>query len=162
MSQICDTRLPRLYLNWLTSWSPKSYPGSWKWRKLKVERKMEMVVGIDSVLVVVRLFFGFFLTNLLFPLLEQTNLCGAEMKQLKSVVMGYADLSALSWAHLSSADNIQLLSVAELAIDIIALAPTLSKVFEWCILIQFRTVFTTSSLQFGFKPGVYRLISAPA
>ena len=55
-----------------------------------------MVVGIDSVLVVVRLFFGFFLTNLLFPLLEQTNLCGAEMKQLKSVVMGYADLSALS------------------------------------------------------------------
>ena len=36
----------------------------------------------------------------------------------------------------------------------IALAPTLSKVFERCILIQFHTVFTTSSLQFGFEPGV--------
>jgi hypothetical protein len=36
----------------------------------------------------------------------------------------------------------------------IALAPTLSKVLEWCILIQFRDAFVTSSLQFGFKPGV--------
>lgn len=36
----------------------------------------------------------------------------------------------------------------------IALAPTLSKVFERCILIQFHAAFVTSSLQFGFKPGV--------
>ena len=36
----------------------------------------------------------------------------------------------------------------------IALAPTLSKVFEWCILIKFHGAFATSSLQFGFKPGV--------
>ena len=36
----------------------------------------------------------------------------------------------------------------------IALAPTLSKVFEWCILIQFHAAFVTSSLQFGFKLGV--------
>ena len=36
----------------------------------------------------------------------------------------------------------------------IALAPTLSKVFEWCILIQFHTAFVTSGLQFGFKRGV--------
>ena len=36
----------------------------------------------------------------------------------------------------------------------IALAPTLSKVLEWCILIQFHEAFTTSGLQFGFKPGV--------
>jgi retron-type reverse transcriptase len=35
----------------------------------------------------------------------------------------------------------------------IALAPTLSKVLEWCILIQFCIAFVTSSLQFGFKPG---------
>ena len=36
----------------------------------------------------------------------------------------------------------------------IALAPILSKVFEWCILIDHRSVFTTSSLQFGFKQGM--------
>ena len=36
----------------------------------------------------------------------------------------------------------------------IALAPTLRKVFEWCILIKFHGAFATSSLQFGFKPGV--------
>ena len=33
----------------------------------------------------------------------------------------------------------------------IALTPTLSKVFELCLLTQFRPMFTTSSLQFGFK-----------
>ena len=33
----------------------------------------------------------------------------------------------------------------------IALAPTLSKVFEWCILLEFSSSFTTSPLQFGFK-----------
>ena len=36
----------------------------------------------------------------------------------------------------------------------IALAPTLSKVFEWCILIDHRSSFATSSLQFGFKQGL--------
>ena len=36
----------------------------------------------------------------------------------------------------------------------IALAPTLSKVFEWCILIQYKFAFDTSDLQFGFKPGL--------
>ena len=35
----------------------------------------------------------------------------------------------------------------------IALAPTLSKVFEWCLLFKFQSCFATSSLQFGFKPG---------
>ena len=35
----------------------------------------------------------------------------------------------------------------------IALAPTLSKVFEWCLLFKFQSCFVTSSLQFGFKPG---------
>ena len=35
----------------------------------------------------------------------------------------------------------------------IALAPTLSKIFEWCILLEFQSCFVTSSLQFGFKPG---------
>ena len=35
----------------------------------------------------------------------------------------------------------------------IALAPTLSKVFELCLLFQFQSDFITSSLQFGFKPG---------
>ena len=35
----------------------------------------------------------------------------------------------------------------------IALTPTLSKVFELCLLTQFRPMFTTSSLQFGFKQG---------
>ena len=35
----------------------------------------------------------------------------------------------------------------------IALAPTLSKVFEWCLLFKFQTCFVTSPLQFGFKPG---------
>ena len=35
----------------------------------------------------------------------------------------------------------------------IALAPTLSKVFEWCLLFKFQSCFITSSLQFGFKPG---------
>ena len=33
----------------------------------------------------------------------------------------------------------------------IALAPTLSKVFEWCILLQYSEFFYTSGLQFGFK-----------
>ena len=33
----------------------------------------------------------------------------------------------------------------------IALAPTLSKVFEWCVLIEYRSAFVTSPLQFGFK-----------
>ena len=36
----------------------------------------------------------------------------------------------------------------------IALAPTLSKVFEWCISIEHKPVFATSSLQFGFKQGL--------
>ena len=36
----------------------------------------------------------------------------------------------------------------------IALAPTLSKVFEWCILLEFSSSFTTSPLQFGFKRGL--------
>ena len=35
----------------------------------------------------------------------------------------------------------------------IALAPILSKVFEWCLLFQFQSCFITSSLQFGFKSG---------
>ena len=35
----------------------------------------------------------------------------------------------------------------------IALAPTLSKVFEWCLLFEFQSCFVTSPLQFGFKPG---------
>ena len=35
----------------------------------------------------------------------------------------------------------------------IALAPTLSKIFEWTILIDHRSAFSTSSLQFGFKQG---------
>ena len=35
----------------------------------------------------------------------------------------------------------------------IALAPTLSKVFEWCVLIEYRSAFVTSPLQFGFKQG---------
>ena len=34
----------------------------------------------------------------------------------------------------------------------IVLAPTLSKGFEWCILLEFQSIFVTSSLQFGFKP----------
>ena len=33
----------------------------------------------------------------------------------------------------------------------IALAPILSKILEWCILIQFNNYFVTSPLQFGFK-----------
>ena len=33
----------------------------------------------------------------------------------------------------------------------IALAPTLSKALEWCILLLFRDHFQTSGLQFGFK-----------
>ena len=36
----------------------------------------------------------------------------------------------------------------------IALAPTLSKVFEWTLLIMYLPVFATSPLQFGFKPGL--------
>ena len=36
---------------------------------------------------------------------------------------------------------------------LIALAPTLSKVFELCLLNEYRASFTTSSLQFGFKRG---------
>ena len=35
-----------------------------------------------------------------------------------------------------------------------ALAPTLSKIFKWCILIDHGSAFTTSSLQFGFKHGL--------
>ena len=35
----------------------------------------------------------------------------------------------------------------------IALAPTLSKVFEWSILLKYRSSFITSSLQFGFNQG---------
>ena len=35
----------------------------------------------------------------------------------------------------------------------IALAPTLSKVLEWCILIFDEAAFSTSPLQFGFKKG---------
>ena len=33
----------------------------------------------------------------------------------------------------------------------IALAPTLSKILEWCILLQYSEHFPTSPLQFGFK-----------
>ena len=33
----------------------------------------------------------------------------------------------------------------------IALAPILSKILEWCILLEFSDSFATSSLQFGFK-----------
>ena len=36
----------------------------------------------------------------------------------------------------------------------IALAPILSKIFEWCLLIMYRPAFATSPLQFGFKPGL--------
>ena len=36
----------------------------------------------------------------------------------------------------------------------IALAPTLSRIFEWTILIDHRSAFSTSSLQFGFKQGL--------
>ena len=36
----------------------------------------------------------------------------------------------------------------------IALAPTLCKIFERCILIDHGATFTTSSLQFGFKKGL--------
>ena len=35
----------------------------------------------------------------------------------------------------------------------IALAPTLSKMLEWCILIFDEAAFSTSPLQFGFKEG---------
>ena len=35
----------------------------------------------------------------------------------------------------------------------IALAPILSKVFEWCLIFQFQSCFITSLLQFGFKSG---------
>jgi len=35
----------------------------------------------------------------------------------------------------------------------IALAPILSKVLEWSILLKYRSSFITSSLQFGFKQG---------
>ena len=35
----------------------------------------------------------------------------------------------------------------------IALAPTLSKVLEWCILILYSDTLVTSGLQFGFKKG---------
>ena len=35
----------------------------------------------------------------------------------------------------------------------IALAPTLSKVLEWSILLQFGSYLSTSDLQFGFKSG---------
>ena len=36
----------------------------------------------------------------------------------------------------------------------IALATTLSKVLEWCILLFCGNSFLTSPLQFGFKPGM--------
>lgn len=36
----------------------------------------------------------------------------------------------------------------------IALAPILSKVFEWCLLLDNKSAFSTSSLQFGFKQGL--------
>ena len=36
----------------------------------------------------------------------------------------------------------------------IALAPTLSKVLEWCILLIYGDSFSTSPLQFGFKSGM--------
>ena len=36
----------------------------------------------------------------------------------------------------------------------IALASTLSKLFEWCILLQFNDAFISSDLQFGFKQGL--------
>ena len=36
----------------------------------------------------------------------------------------------------------------------IALAPTLSKVFEWCVLLTNKSAFATSPLQFGFKEGL--------
>ena len=36
----------------------------------------------------------------------------------------------------------------------IALASTLSKFFEWCILLQFNDAFISSDLQFGFKQGL--------
>ena len=36
----------------------------------------------------------------------------------------------------------------------IALAPTLSKVFEWCLLLDNKSAFSTSPLQFGFKQGL--------
>ena len=36
----------------------------------------------------------------------------------------------------------------------IALTHTLSKIFEWTILIDYRLAFSTSSLQFGFKQGL--------
>ena len=35
-----------------------------------------------------------------------------------------------------------------------ALAPTLSKVLEWCILLRYGDSFSTSPLQFRFKPGL--------
>ena len=35
----------------------------------------------------------------------------------------------------------------------IALAPNLSKVLEWSILLQFGSYLFTSDLQFGFKSG---------
>ena len=34
-----------------------------------------------------------------------------------------------------------------------ALAPILSKVFEWCLIFKFHSCFITSSLQYGFKSG---------
>ena len=37
----------------------------------------------------------------------------------------------------------------------IALASTLSKALEWCILIQFEYGLSTSDFQFGFKPGLF-------
>ena len=36
----------------------------------------------------------------------------------------------------------------------IALAPTLSNILEWCILLIYGDSFSTSPLQFGFKPGM--------
>ena len=36
----------------------------------------------------------------------------------------------------------------------IALALNISKLFEWCLLLQFSYYFCTSNLQFGFKSGM--------
>ena len=36
----------------------------------------------------------------------------------------------------------------------IALASTLSQLFEWCILLQFNDTFISSDLRFGFKQGL--------
>jgi len=42
-------------------------------------------------------------------------------------------------------------SVPRFTVGPVALAPTLSKAVEWCILLNYSGYFTTSALQFGFK-----------